>query len=457
MPDLEELAQQGAQKVLQECLALRSGEVVAIFFDETTAEAAHVLIGAAKRLRLELRVRQVSAAEQEAFASSESPELCDDDQDAMHSARGILTCLSASQRGTPYRAKLLQFGTTGGKRLGHMPGVDLSILAHAVNIDYSAADARCDNLALALTVGNEATLETYELRPDGISVPHRLQIPLGGMRRFPITSTGVVPLGTWGNVPGGETFIAPIEDLANGSFVLSGSFHGFVLAPPECLILRFERGRVVEVKGSGFSRQRFDQLLAAGRALDPINYLALAELGIGVNTGISSLTGSPLLDEKCAGTAHIALGDSVRYGGTIESSIHLDFLARSPSLWIDDHPVLDHGKDAFRETDWREALEYVEPAGIAMDAHIQRTAVDVEISRDQTLRVRRVVAAGRQCTYTVGNRECTRIVATIYGLLPFMPHTRTVSAVRSAAEQHGIGEQSFLAALTVLRRHNLIK
>jgi hypothetical protein len=457
MPHIKQLAEEGARKVLQECLALKRGDVVAIFFDEGTSDAAHALISAAKRLGLRLRVRQVSAADQEAFASSEPPDLCDEDQDVMNSARGILTCLSASQRGTPYRAKLLQYGTTGNKRLGHMPGVDLSILTRAVNIDYTATEARCDNLALALTLGNEATLETYELRPDGTSVPHRLQIPLGGMRRFPITSTGVVPLGTWGNVPGGETFIAPIEDLATGSFVLSGSFHGVVLTPPDRLILRFERGRVVEADGSGSSRQRFDELLAAGRALDAINYLALAELGIGVNPGISSLTGAPLLDEKCAGTAHIALGDSVRYGGTIESSIHEDFITRSPSLWIDGHPILDHGQDAFRETDWREALDSVEPTAVALDAHIQRTAVDAEISQEQRLRVRRVVAAGRQCTYTVGNPGCTRVLATIYGLLPFMPQTRTVSAVRSAAAQHGIAEQPFLAALSVLRRHALIK
>jgi len=457
MPEIEKLAQQGARKVLQECLALKRGEVVAIFFDENTSAAAHVLIAAAERLGLELRVREVSAAEQEAFAQSKTAELCEEDQDAMHNARGILTCLSATQRGTPYRAKLLQFGTTGGKRLGHMPGANLSILAHAVNIDYAAADARCDNLALALTLGTEAILETYEWRPNGGGVAHRLQIPLGGMRRFPITSTGVVPLGTWGNVPGGETFIAPIEELATGTFVLSGSFQDCVLKPPESLILRFEKGRVVKVEGSGVSRERFDQLLAAGRALDPVNYLALAELGIGVNPGISSLTGSSLLDEKCAGTAHIALGDSARFGGTIESAIHEDFVARSPSLWIDGKPILDRGNDAFHEPDWREDLDQVEPALMPMDAHLQRTAVDVEPSLKQTLRVRRVVAAGRQCTYTIGNPACTRVLATIYGLLPFMPQTRTVSALRSAAARDGIAERSFLAALTVLRNHALIK
>ena len=375
----------------------------------------------------------------------------------MQSARGILTCLSANQRGTPYRAKLLQFGTTLAKRLGHMPGLDLSVLAHAVNIDYAAANMRCDNLALALTLGENATLETYELRPDGTEVSHQLQIPLGGMRRFPITSTGVIPLGTWGNVPGGETFIAPIENLAYGSFALSGSFHGFVLTPPDCLILHFEKGCVVGVEGSGPSREHFNQLLAAGRALDPTNYLALAELGIGVNPGISDLSGAPLLDEKCAGTAHIALGDSARYGGTIHSSIHEDLVTRSPSLWIDGQPILDHGRDAFRDADWRETLDRIEPATFAMDTHIRRTAANVESNREHTLRVRRIVAAGRQCTYTVGDPGCTRILAAVYNQVPLTPNTRTVASLASTTERLGITQQRLLAALTVLQKHELIK
>ena len=457
MLDIKELAQKGAEKVLLECLALKNGEALAVFFDEGTSEPAHLLISVAERLGLDLCVRQVANAVQESFAVSEAQELCDEDQEAMQSARGIVTCLSANQRGTPYRAKLLQFGTTDGKRLGHMPGLDLSILANAVNIDYTAANTRCENLALALTLGNTASLETYELRRDGTKISHQLQIPLGGMRRFPITSTGLVPLGTWGNVPGGETFIAPIENLAEGSFVLSGSFHRFVLTPPDSLILLFEKGRVVEVEGAGASRQNFDQLLAEGHALDPTNYLALAELGIGVNPGISCLSGAMLLDEKCDGTAHIALGDSARYGGTIRSSIHEDLVTRLPSLWIDRRPILEHGRDAFREADWRERLEHVEPAAVAMDTHIRRTAANVEISREHALRVRRVVAAGRQCTYTVGDPECTRVLAAIYNLLPFTPNTCTVSALSSAAAQLGIPAQSFFSALTVLRRHELIK
>lgn len=42
----------------------------------------------------------------------------------------------------------------------------------------------------------------------------------------------------------------------------------------------------------------------------------VAELGIGTNIGASSLTGNVLLDEKIAGTVHIAIGDNHAIGRT---------------------------------------------------------------------------------------------------------------------------------------------
>src|SRR5205807_8549792 len=51
------------------------------------------------------------------------------------------------------------------------------------------------------------------------------------------------------------------------------------------------------------------------------------ELGIGTNTGIDRPTGSILLDEKMAGTVHLALGRSYpETGGTNSSALHWDLI-----------------------------------------------------------------------------------------------------------------------------------
>jgi aminopeptidase len=53
----------------------------------------------------------------------------------------------------------------------------------------------------------------------------------------------------------------------------------------------------------------------------------LGELGIGTNTGIDRATGHILLDEKMAGTVHLALGRSYpESGGQNISALHWDLI-----------------------------------------------------------------------------------------------------------------------------------
>ena len=53
----------------------------------------------------------------------------------------------------------------------------------------------------------------------------------------------------------------------------------------------------------------------------------LGELGIGTNTGIDRASGHILLDEKMAGTVHLALGRSYpETGGTNVSALHWDLI-----------------------------------------------------------------------------------------------------------------------------------
>jgi leucyl aminopeptidase (aminopeptidase T) len=36
-----------------------------------------------------------------------------------------------------------------------------------------------------------------------------------------------------------------------------------------------------------------------------------------------------------AGTGHIALGSNIHFGGTNAAPLHLDFVYRAPTLWLD--------------------------------------------------------------------------------------------------------------------------
>jgi len=77
-----------------------------------------------------------------------------------------------------------------------------------------------------------------------------------------------------------------------------------------------------------------EQVETAAKKADEAAY-NLAELGIGTNVGVTDLVGSVLLDEKAAGTVHIAIGDNAGIGGETEAPIHLDGIIREPTVYAD--------------------------------------------------------------------------------------------------------------------------
>ena len=122
------------------------------------------------------------------------------------------------------------------------------------------------------------------------------------------------------NMPSGEVFTGPHEQSATGTirFDVRSNHRGGEVAGIQ---LTFESGRVVSA-----SAERGGDRLAAALASDAGAGL-LGELGIGTNTGIDRATGSTLLDEKIAGTVHLALGRSYpETGGTNVSALHWDLI-----------------------------------------------------------------------------------------------------------------------------------
>jgi len=122
------------------------------------------------------------------------------------------------------------------------------------------------------------------------------------------------------NMPSGEVFTGPLEDSANGTirFTIPSSPRGVLV---EDVTVTFEEGKVVSATAA-----RGQDYLDAALATDP-GARFLGELGIGTNAGIDRATGSILLDEKMAGTVHLALGRSYpETGGRNASALHWDLI-----------------------------------------------------------------------------------------------------------------------------------
>ena len=143
------------------------------------------------------------------------------------------------------------------------------------------------------------------------------------------------------NLPSGEVFTGPRERSASGEVTFAIPSHrpgGLVSG----VRLVFHRGRVVEA-----SAEVGQDVLDAELATDDGARL-LGELGIGTSPGIDRATGSTLLDEKIAGTVHLALGQSYpETGGKNRSAIHWDLicdLRAGGTLSADGTPIIEAGR-----------------------------------------------------------------------------------------------------------------
>jgi len=142
------------------------------------------------------------------------------------------------------------------------------------------------------------------------------------------------------NMPSGEVFTGPLEHSANGTirFTVPTGPRGVTVTDVE---LVFRDGQVVDAHAD-----RGEPYLRATLETDP-GARYLGEIGIGTNAGIDRPTGHILLDEKMAGTVHLALGRSyAETGGRNQSAVHWDLicdLRDGGNLSADGQALIENG------------------------------------------------------------------------------------------------------------------
>lgn len=221
----------------------------------------------------------------------------------------VLLVLSASSVShTNFRRLLTRTKTA---RAGTMPGVELEMFSGVMTADWKMVEQRSEAAAEALSKATEAEVYSAEGRV--------LRFSLAG--RDATADTGIIDKpGQFGNLPGGEGFIAPIEGTAEGELSVG---------PPEepgKWNFRFAKGELVEVLGSPPFEARLDEVFAAHPMARN-----LAELGVGTNEKAKPCD-SVLESEKILGTVHLAVGDNAGFGGNVSVPFHQDFIVYNPTL-----------------------------------------------------------------------------------------------------------------------------
>jgi leucyl aminopeptidase (aminopeptidase T) len=313
--------ERAALVAVRDCLGIQSHESLLLLTDPPLAHLARALAEAARPLAREVLVLEYGVRE---LNGQEPPAPV---PDAMKGVDAVVAVTTRSITHTAAR----RAAVAAGARVATMPGITEGCLVRTMSADYEAIAHRTLKVTEMLTAAKVARVTTL-LGTD-------ITMPIEGIAA--IASTGLIRTkGQWGNLPSGEAYMRPDEGRSEGVVVVDGSLAGIgKLAAP--VRITVERGMAVEVSG-GEEAERFRaQLEKAGPAARSV-----AELGVGTNDR-AIVTGAILEDEKILGTVHIAFGNNVSMGGTVDVAFHVDGILMRPTLYLDGEAILVDGTPKF--------------------------------------------------------------------------------------------------------------
>lgn len=303
---------------LRDYLGLGENETLLIITDEEEREIGKVLYYAGKELcreaiYLEMKARQVNGEEP-------PPQVAE----LMKQFDVVVCPTSKSLTHTNARREAVKSGV----RIATMPGISKGTMLRCLSADSQKIINITNRVRDALEGGKEIRVITKKGTDVKMNIDGRKIIP----------STGVLRnKGESGNLPSGEVYLAPQEGTTNGKIIFDGSMAGVGLLKNPIKVL-IENGYIMKITGKSEAK-KFKKLLdSVGKEAR-----AVAEFGIGTNYK-AKIIGQVLEDEKVLGTIHIAFGNNVSMGGSINVPIHLDGIVKKPTVLIDDLVIMDEGK-----------------------------------------------------------------------------------------------------------------
>ncbi len=201
-----------------------------------------------------------------------------------------------------------------GTRFASLPHFDPDMFFTSMAVDWEVLAARTSRLAdiVNKTISMELTT------PDGT----RLSFSIEG-RHAEVDDGLLTAPGSFGNLPAGEVYLAPLEGTAEGVMKIWYAPTN-KLTTPLTLIIR--GGEVVTVEGDDPHKDWLGRKFA-----ESSKNRNIAELGIGTNDR-ATRPDNVLEAEKILGTVHIAFGDNTGFGGVVSTPFHEDYVLYNPTL-----------------------------------------------------------------------------------------------------------------------------
>jgi leucyl aminopeptidase (aminopeptidase T) len=311
--------------VLTQCLAIRPGEQVVLLTDDGTdpGVVARLLESVAGLDGIPLVAKMPAPG----LPGAEPPGAVA----AMMLAAGAVIELTSLFIGS---SKARQQATARGVRYLAMPGVRVETFRHGgpLAVDFERLRADAERVGRAWTGASAFRLTSRagtDLRGSVEGRPGRV---LHGI---------ATESGSYMAPPDIESGTAPVEGTASGIVVIDGDLLFMGQGPlHEPVVLHVAEGQVIGIEGAESSR-----LIQMLERCSDERMMNLAEISVAFNPA-GTICSVPMETESARGTAHIALGNSIAYGGTVNAVAHLDCVMRDATLELDGTEVMAEGSVA---------------------------------------------------------------------------------------------------------------
>lgn len=215
--------------------------------------------------------------------------------------------------------------------LGEIQTKDYKKYLKSLDVDYEELKKINQKIILKLKKANQITIKTKK----GTNLTAKIdkttiKSSLGVNKKF----------GDGGNLPGSEVYFAPKLNQANGTVIIDASSKliNKTQKIKNPITITIKNGKITNITGKTEAKKLKQELETQAKKSND-NALKICEIGIGTNNK-ATLLGAIIIDEKIKGTAHIAFGNNLWFGGKLNSTIHLDQVFKNSKIYLDDKELI---------------------------------------------------------------------------------------------------------------------
>ena len=306
-----------AKKVISVCMGAKQNENLLIMTDNGKFELAHIFADAGRELGI-----PTVLVESTIQAGGEPSSMV---ASALEKADVCLMITTGSFTHTHARAA----ANKRGCRIASMPNITHEIVDTTCGADYDEIKYMSEKIADLFTKAAALHMTT----PLGTDIT----LDISGRTGFP--DTGILDwTGAFGNLPAGESMIAPIEGKGDGVVFIDGVISGVGICENP-VRLEIKNGRIISIEEDDGKLEEF-----LAKYQDTV--YNIAEFGVGTNR-LTKIMNNALCDEKVFSTVHLGFGNNLFMGGKQDCNMHFDMIIRNPTVYLDDKCIICDGKHIY--------------------------------------------------------------------------------------------------------------